>query len=85
MRGSIWDGQALLELVELSRTDSRQARRIVEAVVRLGESRQGDFKKLQGSSGRWRLRVGNWRVIFVFEESVAVRVIQLVQRRDAYD
>jgi tripartite motif-containing protein 71 len=52
---------------DLSRLNSSTASRIVTAIERFAETNQGDVKKLQGQSDRWRLRVGDWRVIFVFD------------------
>jgi mRNA-degrading endonuclease RelE of RelBE toxin-antitoxin system len=38
--------------------------RILEALVRLAETGQGDVTRLQGVADEWRLRVGDWRVRF---------------------
>jgi mRNA interferase RelE/StbE len=67
----------------LSRTDIGQARQIVNAVYRLAEAGRGDIRKLEGASGGWRLRVGDWRVIFT-RDGGALRVLAVANRRDAY-
>jgi mRNA interferase RelE/StbE len=43
----------------------------------------GDVKRLKGRAG-CRLRVGDWRVIFV-EEKTAIVVVAVGNRRDIYD
>lgn len=44
------------------------------------------MKKLQGRPGEWRLRVGDWRVIFTADPAMnAIDVLALLNRRDAYD
>ena len=43
------------------------------------------MRKLEGSDGEYRLRVGNWRIIFVLEDGGrAVVVTRVLDRRDAY-
>ncbi|MDA1193110.1 MAG: type II toxin-antitoxin system RelE/ParE family toxin [Candidatus Poribacteria bacterium] len=38
--------------------------RIVAAVEAFGETRHGRIEKMQGRENQYRLRVGDWRVIF---------------------
>jgi mRNA interferase RelE/StbE len=78
-----WERTALESLLALARTDSSQARRIVNAVYRLAEAGQGDIRKLEGGSGDWRLRIGDWRVIFA-REGGALHVLAVANRGDAY-
>lgn len=45
----------------------------------------GDIKPLEGTSGYYRLRVGDFRVIYTVErEVVTVRVMDAVNRGDVY-
>ena len=55
--------------------DTRQ--RIVEAVERFAESGAGDVRALRGQwRGRYRLRVGAWRVVFrINRDMVVLRVL----------
>lgn len=43
----------------------------------------GDIKRLKGRDGA-RLRVGDWRVIFI-EESTSIIVVAVGNRKDIYD
>ena len=79
----VWEPMALNDLLELAGRDKRQARRIARAVQQLAESGTGDALKLQGGTGEWRLRVGDWRVIF-FRDRDTIRVSEVVNRSDAY-
>lgn len=46
---------------------------------------QGDIKKLTDMKGKYRLRVGNWRVFFLFDRiNREVHVVDITQRKDAY-
>ena len=56
------------------------------AVQLLALEGAGDLKKLQGDGDElWRLRVGNWRVMFTFETEGDIRIVRVKNRRDAYD
>ena len=45
----------------------------------------GDVRKLEGAAGEYRLRVGDWRVLFTFEDSgQTLLVSRVLNRRDAY-
>jgi mRNA interferase RelE/StbE len=43
----------------------------------------GDVKKLKGRAG-CRLRIGDWRVVFI-EDSVSITIVAVGNRRDIYD
>ncbi|MBI4213800.1 MAG: type II toxin-antitoxin system RelE/ParE family toxin [Chloroflexi bacterium] len=56
-----------------------------EAVVRLADIGQGDVTKLVGPDDQWRLRVGDWRVRFLYDyQSTTIRVIRVLPRGRAY-
>ena len=44
----------------------------------------GDVKRLKGHGGGCRLRVGDWRVIFI-EDARSITVIAVGNRREIYD
>jgi mRNA interferase RelE/StbE len=73
-------------LKELTRLDRKTRQRIETAVERLAETGQGDVRRLAGTSEEvYRLRVGDWRVIFLQEESlVSILVLRVRPRGDAY-
>jgi mRNA-degrading endonuclease RelE of RelBE toxin-antitoxin system len=79
----IWESGAIEALIELSHRDQRQSRRLARALFAFADTGVGDALKLQASGDRWRLRVGDWRVIFI-REGATIRVTEVVNRRDAY-
>jgi mRNA interferase RelE/StbE len=45
----------------------------------------GDVVKLSGQGRLYRLRVGDWRVIFTYEDGdLVVLALRVLNRRDAY-
>jgi mRNA interferase RelE/StbE len=78
-----WTARALRELRKL---DASAARRILTAVARLaGEPRPPGARALVGEpSGVFRLRVGDYRVIYqVDDDRVVVTVARVAHRREA--
>ncbi|MFF2045976.1 type II toxin-antitoxin system RelE/ParE family toxin [Kitasatospora sp. NPDC058170] len=50
-----------------------------------GSTESFDIKALQGHSARWRLRVGDYRVVYTIEErQIIVWVMAVGNRRDVY-
>jgi mRNA interferase RelE/StbE len=67
---------------DLARLDRPTRERIVAAVIRLAEVRQGDVVKLAGKQPpEYRLRVGGWRVRFAWEQASGVLIVLHVFRR----
>lgn len=58
-------------------------KRIDARLTVYAETGLGDVKRLKGRAG-CRLRVGDWRVIFI-EEAAAITIIAVGNRRDIYD
>ena len=57
--------------------------RVVRAVRRFAASGVGDVRALSAPlGGRFRLRVGHWRVIFQREDGIVV--LRVLHRREAY-
>ena len=69
---------------DLRRIDPPTRQRILRAIARLAQGAEltGDIKRLQGSH-EYRLRVGDWRVIFV-ETATTIEVRAVGNRRDIY-
>jgi mRNA-degrading endonuclease RelE of RelBE toxin-antitoxin system len=44
---------------------------------------RGQIRKIEGYEDRWRLRVGNWRIVFR-QDADGVHVLEVVVRRDAH-
>ena len=80
-----WGRRSLADLRGIASHDARLAQRIGEAVTRYAETNQGDVRKLAGSSGIYRLRVGDGRVLFTLDDhGQVVAVSRVLNRRDAY-
>lgn len=71
---------------DLRRLDLSAARAIVTALLLYVTSEAGDVKPLKGFTGLFRLRVGDYRVIFMIVERrpLILEVIEVVKRGDAY-
>ena len=68
---------------ELSKIPKRDAMRIAEAILALQGGLKGDIKKLTNHEPAYRLRVGDWRVLFdILPEKIVIQTIK--NRRDAY-
>jgi mRNA-degrading endonuclease RelE of RelBE toxin-antitoxin system len=80
----IWDPEAVSILEGLARRDPRLAQRIRQRVAGFAATGQGDIRKLSGGHGEWRLRIGDWRVIFVFDPPGSITILAISDRRDAY-
>lgn len=77
-----WYHGAVEDVAQLAARDVRQATRVLVAVRQFGGMGRGDVKKLRGASD-WRLRVGNWRVVYRLMDD-ALYVSSVTDRQDAY-
>lgn len=71
---------------QLRKLDGHAQRRI-QAVVELlaQEPRPAGAKKLVGGQGEWRVRTGNYRIIYEIDDGVLVILVLAVgHRRDVY-
>lgn len=71
---------------ELVALDSTILKRIVQKIETLaGEPRPSGCKKLKGEKNRWRMRVGDYRVIYSIDDRARVVDISAIRhRREAY-
>lgn len=71
---------------QLGRIDSGPRRRIDAAILALaGDPRPHGFRKLSGSE-EYRIRVGDYRVLYEIEDAVLrVLVVKVGHRRDVYE
>jgi mRNA interferase RelE/StbE len=70
---------------DLRRLDPPTRERVRQALARLVTTGQGDVRRLQGLEDEYRLRVGDWRVRFRFDEaSGALDVLRVLPRGRAY-
>ena len=69
---------------DLDRLPSRQAGQIVRKIGRLRTGLHGDIKRLQQHDVSYRLRMGDYRVLFdVVGQRIIIRRIK--DRKEAYD
>ena len=71
---------------DLKRLPPAEFQKIVAAIEALaGDPRPPGCRKLVGSKGDWRIRIGTYRVLYkIDEEGKAVQVMRVRQRREAY-
>ena len=69
---------------EIRRLDRETAMRIFAALDRFAESGEGDIKRLQGTAGELRLRVGDYRIRFTEEHGDMLHIHSVRHRKDAY-
>ena len=77
-------GPALDWLTECQ--DAKLKRRVSDAIDRLGENpRPPGCVKLSGESGAWRVRVGEYRILYeIHDGRLHVLVIRIAKRSEAY-
>lgn len=64
-----------------------QARRRVQAAIELlaGEPRPPGSRKLAGGDGEWRVRTGDYRIVYeVHDQTLVVLVVAVGHRREIY-
>lgn len=71
---------------ELANLPANAQRRISDAIDRLKTSpRPRNSERLEGKDDQRRIRIGDYRIIYVIQKSVLViQVIRIRHRRDAY-
>jgi mRNA interferase RelE/StbE len=69
---------------DLDRLSPEMRRRVLAAVNRMSEE-AGDVRRLEGfKPPLFRLRVGDWRILFTYEESGATKIQRVLPRDKAY-
>lgn len=80
-----WAPRARTDLDSIGRSTPVMAGRIRASMQRFARENVGDVVKLAGQGGLYRLRVGDWRVIFTYEDDdLVVLALRVLNRRDAY-
>ena len=59
---------------------SNEQKRILNAIYKLPD---GDVKPLKSRSGEYRLRIGNWRVIFKYRDDI-IFIMEIDARGEVY-
>ena len=70
-------------LGQLRALAKEQRRRIGLRLDALQHDLQGDVKKMAGQAGKYRLRIGDHRILFTLEKDL-IFVHQVKDRKDAY-
>ena len=74
---------ALRQLRKLDRVAQRRVQAAVELLA--GEPRPSGAKKLVGGDGEWRVRAGDYRIIYEIHDGILlVLVVAVGHRRDIY-
>lgn len=68
---------------DLRSLNARDADRVLDRLEAMRQDLRGDVKKLTGFTPEYRLRVGDYRVLFELEGSV-VFIYRVLHRREAY-
>ena len=79
-----YSNAAARALVRMDRATSRRIRAKVDQLVTNPASLANNVKRLKGSEGLFRLRVGDWRVIYT-EELLVLLVLKVAPRGSAYE
>jgi mRNA interferase RelE/StbE len=71
---------------ELNRLPENIFRRIVAHIKELAHNpRPAGSRKIMGSANDWRIRIGDYRVIYEIDETErALRIMKVRHRREAY-
>lgn len=69
---------------DLRHIQKQDASRIADALERLTNNLFGDVKRLTNFTPEYRLRVGQYRVLFEIENENEIVVYRIVHRREAY-
>ncbi len=71
---------------DLTALDKPVQRRVMAKIEALGENpRPAGVTKLQGEADAWRIRVGDYRVLYIIEDGrLVVLVVKIGHRREVY-
>jgi mRNA interferase RelE/StbE len=69
---------------DLRRIQKKDATRIADALEKLETDLNGNVKRLTNFTPEYRLRVGNFRVLFEIENESSIVVYRIIHRREAY-
>ncbi|MFZ1807625.1 MAG: type II toxin-antitoxin system RelE/ParE family toxin [Cyclobacteriaceae bacterium] len=72
---------------EIASLPSPIINRIIQAIKKLGENpRPSGCKKLKGGQDTWRIRIGDYRVIYTINDIIHIVDVRSVgHRKDVYD
>ncbi len=72
---------------ELDALDDAVFARIDRKIVALaGNPRPTGCKKLKGHKNHWRIRAGDWRVVYIVDDAARhITITRVAHRREVYD
>jgi mRNA interferase RelE/StbE len=72
---------------ELDALDDTVFKRIDRKILALADNpRPAGCKKLKGFKDQWRIRVGDWRVLYIIDaDTKTVTVMHVAHRREVYE
>ncbi len=72
---------------ELDALDDALFTRVDRKILALAENpRPSGCKKLKGYKDQWRVRVGDWRVLYIIDDAAKlVTITRIAHRREAYE
>ena len=72
---------------ELEALPNHLLSRVVRKIQSLSDNpRPAGCKKLKGYKDLWRIRVGDWRVVYIIDDAVrVVSVTRIAHRREVYE
>ena len=72
---------------ELDALDDVLFSRIDRKILARGDTpRSAGYKKLKGHKDQWRVRIGDWRVVYVIADvAKVVSVTRIAHRREVYE
>ncbi len=72
---------------ELDALDHARFARIDRKILALADNpRPAGCKKLRGYKDQWRIRVGDWRVVYIIDDQAKrVSVTRVAHRREVYE
>ena len=82
MKRIAWEPSAR---ADLRRIEQPQALVILQALTRFARGQGGEVKKMtDDAQNRYRLRVGDYRVLFAFEDRNTLHIFSVENRKDVY-
>jgi len=77
-----------IQIKPLAEKDLRMLRksdsvRIIKRIMQLADGLKGDIKKLTKYNPEYRLRVGNYRILFDIEDTL-IKIYRVIHRKEAY-
>ncbi len=72
---------------ELESLPDKVLAQVLKKMTALGETpRPAGCKKLKGYKDQWRVRVGDWRVVYIIDDAPKlISVTRIAHRREVYD